>query len=411
MPQHSFNRTTDTIHHEKVIYLWQRLSEAGAIYKGEHSGWYCTSEETFYPESRLVLKSCQITGREDRVTADSGKPVEWVTETNYKFRLGDYLGRVRDWLVESRPVAPPSRLNDLHEIFSEGLPDLSISRSRDKNPWGLPVPGDPSQTVYVWLDALANYLDPIDYSVPEVHVIGKDILKFHAIYWPSFLMAAGLPLPKTILTHGHWILGKEKMSKSLGNIVDPVAEMQKYGLDSFRYLMLRLGRVDADCAYEPASLLKIYELELVNTMANLLSRVANPIFYPTADRIDFSGVNSETLEACSAMESRVVNAYDEHRFYLGLENIMKFFVTINSKINEVKPWQMAKSGKDEELNQFMSSTLYSLFEGISLMRPIMPSYVDCITSAQGHETNGMLNIQRFLSNSKRYRLKKAIELS
>lgn len=393
------------MHLLKVEFLWSKLTKAGAIYKGEHSGWYCTSEEAFYPESRLVKKLCPTSGKELRFTADSFKPVEWVTETNYKFRLNDYLGQVQDWLTKQSPIAPSSRLHDLREIFAEGLPDLSISRSRATNPWGIPVPGDPSQTVYVWLDALANYLDLSEMTVPDVHVIGKDILKFHAVYWPAFLIAAGLPLPKTILTHGHWICGREKMSKSLGNVIDPVAEMNRFGLDAFRYLLLRLGRVDADSEYAAETLTKVYELELRNTMANLISRLANPIFYNSATAsFDSTPVGPEAIESVESLKDQVAKAYDDHRFYLGLEHVFAHFNQLNSKINEAKPWNLAKDRDFDALEKIMPAMLYSLFNGLSLLKPIMPPYIENLSRGLKTEPGSNFDIRRYIQNAKGARI-------
>lgn len=247
-----FNRTTSADHQHKVASLWKRLAQNGSIYKGTYTGWYSVSDETFYPETRIGEILCPDTKKPIKVSLETRKPVELVSETNYKFRLSEYADKVYDWLAKSEPVYPKLRLNDLHEVFKEGLQDLSVSRSRLSNPWGIQVPDDPDQTIYVWLDALANYFQAEPESpvwrphLPNIHVIGKDILKFHAIYWPAFLIAADLPLPAKIVAHGHWLVKSTKMSKSLGNVVDPFEEMARFGVDGFRYLLLRLSRLDAD---------------------------------------------------------------------------------------------------------------------------------------------------------------------
>ena len=247
-----FNRTSDPTHQRKVYGLWERLLRSEAIYRGKHTGWYSVSDETFYTDRRVVDRLSPETGKTIKVALETGKAVQMVTEDNYKFRLSKYLPAVHDWLRKADPVRPRSRLNDLEEAFGDesGLADLSVSRCRTSNPWGIPVPGDPSQTIYVWLDALASYLEraPTDPApvLPDIHIVGKDILKFHAIYWPAFLMAADLPLPRRIIAHGHWLVGRTKMSKSLGNVVDPVGEMQRFGRDAFRYLLLRLSKLDSD---------------------------------------------------------------------------------------------------------------------------------------------------------------------
>lgn len=247
-----FNRTTSSDHENKVISLWTRLTQKDSIYKGTYTGWYSVSDEAFYPESRIGEIICPTTKKPIKIALETKKPVEMVSETNYKFRLSKYADRVYDWLTKAEPVYPKPRLNDLHEVFQEGLQDLSVSRSRLSNPWGIQVPNDPDQTIYVWLDALANYFQAAPASesqppsLPDIHVIGKDILKFHAIYWPAFLIAADLPLPSKILVHSHWLVKSTKMSKSLGNVIDPFDEISKFGVDGFRYLLLRLSRLDSD---------------------------------------------------------------------------------------------------------------------------------------------------------------------
>ena len=173
-----------------------------------------------------------------------------MSERNYKFRLSKYSDSVRKWLDENPIVIPSARLHDLTELFEEGLEDISVSRSKSKVKWGISVPEDPEQIIYVWLDALVNYMTATGYpttiKVPDIHVVGKDILKFHAVYWPAFLMAAGYELPKKIVTHGHWTMGEEKMSKSLGNVIDPMDVVDKFGLDAFRYYLLKEGKIDSD---------------------------------------------------------------------------------------------------------------------------------------------------------------------
>lgn len=310
-----------------------------------------------------------------RLTIEGGKPVEWIEESNYKFRLSEYLGPVREWLRKASPVQPQSRLNDLQELFEEGLSDLSVSRSRASNPWGISVPGDPDQTIYVWLDALSNYFtDPTLSRIPDVHVIGKDILKFHAVYWPAFLMAADLPLPRTIFTHGHWSVGKTKMSKSIGNVVDPISMLDEFGLDAVRYLLLRLSRVDGDSEYDHGMLQKKYNLELANTLGNLVSRLANPIFYPTMKSFTVEHLDAKFKSDLDRLRDKVGLAYDENRFHLGIEHIMAFLGSINAKVNEAKPWEAARDGRIAELENLMPSLLFGTCTAVSLLAPVMPRF-------------------------------------
>lgn len=346
-----------------MLSLWERLESKGALYKGTFTGWYCVSEETFYPESRL-----RKIGENRYVTLETSKPVELVSETNYKFRLSNYLDQIKDWLQQSSPIVPKSRINDLNDAFAEGLPDLSVSRQQSTNPWGIAVPNDPDQTIYVWLDALANYFGSVSLDqVPHVHVIGKDILKFHAIYWPAFLLAAGSPLPERVVTHGHWIVGKEKMSKSLGNVVDPFAEIDRFGCDAFRYLLLRLGRIDSDSDYCTGEFGKRYNNELANVLGNLVSRLGSPMFYPRDDPFQIQS-DSRTMR----LTEKASKAYDECRFHVGIEEILAFLNETNSQVNERRPWELAKQQRYGELQATMQALLSRLAAAARLLYPIIP---------------------------------------
>ncbi|KAJ2295029.1 methionyl-tRNA synthetase, partial [Coemansia sp. RSA 2702] len=224
-----FIRTTSPRHHRAVAMFWQQLVDRGLIYKGEHSGWYAVSDEAFYTNTQVEERVDPASGTRSMVAIESGQPVEWVSETNYKFRLSQFGDQLRQWIADNPVIYPEIRRNEVLEWLRPGLSDLSVSRPRKRLQWGIPVPGDPEHTIYVWVDALINYLTVDGYAdgplhgffPPNVQVVGKDIVRFHAVYWPALLMAAGLPLPKRILAHAHWTMGGQKMSKSRGNVVDP----------------------------------------------------------------------------------------------------------------------------------------------------------------------------------------------
>ena len=248
-------------------HFWNKIEKAGYIYKGYHEGWYSVSDETFVPESQVEERL--ITGKLVKVSKESGKVVEWTREENYKFKLSAFKEPLLKWLSENPDVIVPS--NQYKDILSQlkdnELGDLSISRLKSKVFWGLPVPHDNDHVIYVWLDALTNYLTVTGYpwsdqnypiknekesnlsrkTLPDWpaawHIVGKDIIKFHAIYWPAFLMAANLPLPKKILSHGHWLVDNQKMSKSSGNGVDAKKVLEIYGIDAVRYFLLRDGGI------------------------------------------------------------------------------------------------------------------------------------------------------------------------
>ncbi|KAL8702683.1 MAG: hypothetical protein Q9201_004144 [Fulgogasparrea decipioides] len=261
------------------------LKERGYIYASKHEGWYSVSDETFYPASAVHLALDPRTGRKFMASQETGKEVEWTSETNYHFRLSALRDRLLQFYAENPNfVEPSTRMQDVVQQVTAGLSDLSVSRPVDRLSWGIPVPDDTSQTIYVWLDALINYLTKANYpfQVPgqehaagwpaDVHVIGKDIVRFHCIYWPAFLLALDLPLPKQILTHAHWTLGREKMSKSTGNVVNPFFALNRFGSDVMRYYLVHDGGIRDDSDYGNEYIIQRYR-SLQGTLGNLVSRV------------------------------------------------------------------------------------------------------------------------------------------
>lgn len=241
-------RTTSDKHKETVAAFWNTLKAQNAIYKDKYSGWYCVQDETFLSDSQLIIDPVS----EKRVSIESGHSVEWSEEENYMFRLADYQEDVIYWANHENRVVP-NKFNKilLDMLYQENLPDLSISRPKARMSWGIPVPGDDTQNVYVWLDALTNYLTVAQYPKlklwpPNVHVIGKDILKFHGIYWPAFLIAANLEPPEQLLVHSHWTVDGQKMSKSKNNVIDPFERSKIYSMEGIRYFLLREGVQHSD---------------------------------------------------------------------------------------------------------------------------------------------------------------------
>ncbi|RDW93849.1 methionine--tRNA ligase MSM1 [Aspergillus mulundensis] len=278
-----FIRTTEPAHKEAVQYFWEMLQHRGYIYTSKHEGWYSVSDETFYPQSQVHLSLDPATGRKRMVSIETGKEVEWSSETNYHFRLSAFTDRLLK-LYQTTDFIQPTQYNELVvKSVSSGLSDLSISRPVERLTWGIPVPNDNSQTIYVWLDALVNYLTKAGYPFPpgegsrlgwpaDVHVVGKDIVRFHCVYWPAFLMALDLPLPRNVLVHGHWTMNKEKMSKSTGNVVNPFFAIDRFGVDIMRFFLTHRGGLESDSDYDNSYIIRDYKKHLQTGIGNVVHR-------------------------------------------------------------------------------------------------------------------------------------------
>jgi methionyl-tRNA synthetase len=292
-----FVRTTDQDHKDAVQYFWFMLKEREYIYESKHEGWYCVSDETYYPESTIEKRLDPSTGRAFMASQETGKEVEWTSERNYHFRLSAFKDRLLEF-YRANPefVVPGTRMNDVVKQVSEGLQDLSVSRPVERLSWGIRVPDDESQTIYVWLDALINYITKAGYPwapgnestlgwPADVQVIGKDIVRFHCIYWPAFLMALDIPPPKQILTHAHWTLGHQKMSKSTGNVVNPFFAIERFGEDVMRFYLAHNGGIADDSDYDNGYIVERYKKSLVGGLGNLVSRITRPKIWSVRDAV------------------------------------------------------------------------------------------------------------------------------
>ena len=263
-----FIRTTDPTHEANVQEIWKNLESKGDIYLGKYEGWYCVSDEAFVT-GQNVSDGFDREGKPCKVSTESGQPCTWVTEDNYMFRLSAFKDRLLEW-YNANPgcIVPEFRRREVIKFVSQGLNDLSISRKKESCSWGVAIPGTDKHVIYVWLDALSNYFTAsrckdgllVDYEQlqrwpADLHVVGKDILKFHAVYWPAFLMAAGLPLPKVIVAHGWWTKDKMKIGKSLGNAFDPVEKAERFGHDALKYFLLRESSFSDDGDYSDKNLI------------------------------------------------------------------------------------------------------------------------------------------------------------
>jgi methionyl-tRNA synthetase len=283
-----FVRTTDQDHKDTVLYVWRKLRDKGYIYSSKHEGWYCVSDETFYPESAIEKRLDPFSGRIFMASSETGKEVEWTSEANYHFPLTAFRDRLLEFYQQNPHfVVPERRMQNVINWVKHDLKDLSVSRPADRLTWGIRVPDDETQTIYVWLDALVNYITKAGYPwgsgketaggwPADVHVIGKDIVRFHCIYWPAFLLALGITPPKQILTHAHWTMGKEKMSKSTGNVVNPFFAIDRFGIDTMRFYLAHEGGIEHDSDYENSHIATTYKKNLLGGLGGLLSRVTRP---------------------------------------------------------------------------------------------------------------------------------------
>ncbi|PIC54821.1 hypothetical protein B9Z55_003915 [Caenorhabditis nigoni] len=371
-----FIRTTDPEHAEAVQHFWRVLQNRGHIYKSSYSGYYSISEECFIPENEVEKNASN-----KMVLKTTGTAVEWIEEENYMFRLSEFREKVGEW-IEKTDVVWPLKYKSLALDSLTMEDDLSISRTRKRLSWGIPVPDDPSQTVYVWLDALVNYLTVSGYpkkkSVwpPTCQVIGKDITKFHLYYWPAFLMAADLPLPQRVFVHGHWLVDNVKMSKSLGNVVNPKEAIDKFTSEGLRYFLLKQGNPSNDCSFSWNSCLETVNSDLVNNVGNLLNRstvekINKRGTYPRRVELE-KKVKEDTeklLEMLEESREKCEELYDDMYYYKVIEQLMLTMKEANRVFQLSQPW---KETDPERLESLLFVTYETIRIVSILLQPITP---------------------------------------
>lgn len=391
-----FIRTTDSAHKESVTHFWNVLVNKGFIYKASHKGWYSVSDETFFPESAVEEQTDTLTGLAQKVSIETGNVVTWTEEENYHFRLSAMRDRLLQFYRENPAfIVPQSRYIEVIAAVESGLQDLSISRPRSRLTWGIPVPDDSSQTIYVWLDALVNYLSAAGYPgspdlwPADLHVIGKDIVRFHCIFWPAFLMAADLEPPKQVLAHSHWTMANYKMSKSRGNVVDPWYALDRFGRDPVRYYLMRDGRLDSDGNYSTEHLMLRHNHELANNLGNLVARAASKTFDVHGILASRPQINGKAAKSLIAHLSQSTDLYFEnmqnHHVYKAIANVMDIISAANNLLQAEEPWLKTCT---EEVR---STTIYLAIESARiatlLLSPIMPESCASILDRLGVPTS------------------------
>ncbi|MCC3296976.1 methionine--tRNA ligase [Arthrobacter caoxuetaonis] len=375
-----FIRTTDADHYAAAQAIWKRMEENGDIYLSKYSGWYSVRDEAYYSEDETEVREDGI-----RYSKETDTEVTWTEEESYFFRLSNYQDKLLA-LYESQPefAAPRSRFNEVISFVKGGLEDLSISRTTFD--WGVPVPGNPDHVMYVWVDALTNYLTGVGFPDTEsetfkrywpadVHVIGKDISRFHAIFWPAFLMSAGLELPKRVMIHGFLHNKGVKMSKSLGNVVAPKEWADQYGLDSVRFFLLREVPFGGDGSYSHDAVVGRMNSDLANNLGNLaqrsLSMVAKNCGAAVPQPGDFTDEDEALLSAARGLLETSRKAYDVQDFHGALEATWKVLGDTNAYFAEQAPWVLRKTDV-ERMNTVLYVTLEVLRIVAILIQPVMP---------------------------------------
>ena len=388
-----FIRTTEDRHRRGVEEIIRRIEAAGDFYLARHEGWYCASCETFYTEKELVDGKCPI----------HDEPAAWQSEENVFFRLSKYAAPLLD-LYRSRLefVRPETRRAEVMSFVEAGLKDLSVSRTNVK--WGIPFPGQPGHVVYVWLDALSNYITALGFGAsddrlyrefwdnPEgrrVHVIGKDILRFHAVYWPAFLLSAGIPVPTTVWAHGWWLRDDKKVSKSVGNIVQPDRLVEEFGSDALRYFLMREMAFGQDAAFSDQAFLERYNADLANDLGNTVSRVAALCRQAFGSSPPEPCDDNELIGASERARAAWRAAMDDCAFHRALEAIWRMLSEINGYVVAHEPWKILK---EEGRSPRLSRILYAAAEGVrfaaALLSPFTPATSRRIFAALGAPAEG-----------------------
>ncbi len=406
-----FIRTTESRHFKSVNEIWSRLINSGDIYLDKYSGWYSVSDEAYYDEDEIEVKEGL------KISKISGSKVEWVEEESFFFKLSSFQNKLLDHYKKNENfILPQSRRNEVISFVEKGLKDLSISRTSFS--WGIPVPENKKHVIYVWLDALTNYLsalnfpntDDIKYKSfwpADVHIIGKDILRFHAIYWPAFLLAANLPLPKRIFGHG-WILSDEKkMSKSLGNILDPIKIIDNFGVDQLRYYLIKEVSLGNDGSISMENLKNCINNDLANNYGNLCQRVFSFIKKNCDNKIPIANnLKEEDIKLLNNIKDNVpklIDLINNQNLNEYIKIVVKFSFEANKYFNDTEPWSF-KNKQPERMNSILNTIVLQIRNISILLNPIIPlstkKVLDTINLSDKDILISNINNQNNLNNEK-----------
>ena len=374
-----FIRTTEERHYKSVLEIWDRLVKSGDIYLDKYSGWYSISDEAYYDEDEIEDKDGV------KVSKTSNSKVEWVEEESYFFKLSSWTDKLLKHYNENKEfILPSSRRNEVISFVEKGLKDLSISRTSFS--WGIPVPNNNKHVIYVWLDALTNYISALNFPdtndqkyknfwPADLHIIGKDILRFHAVFWPAFLLAAKIPLPKRVFGHG-WILSDEKkMSKSLGNILDPIEIINQYGIDQLRYYLIKEVSLGNDGSISMENLKNCINNDLANNFGNLCQRVFSFIKKNCNNKVPKNvkiiDIDKKLLENLQNNLPNLIKLMNKQNLNEYLKSVVSYSFDANKYFNDLEPWAVKKSDPER-----MNTILYTIVQQIKnisiLLSPIIP---------------------------------------
>jgi methionyl-tRNA synthetase len=385
-----FMRTSQADHYRASQAIWRAMEERGDLYLDRYEGWYSVRDEAYYEPDELTM------AEDGSKLSPQGTPVEWTVEESWFFRLSKYQQPLLDlYLSNPEFIRPESRRNEVVRFVEGGLKDLSISRTSFD--WGVPVPGSNNHVMYVWLDALTNYITGLGYPddtelwrrywPADVHLIGKDVVRFHAVYWPAFLMSAGIALPKQVYGHGFLLSRGEKMSKSVGNVVDPMVLAERFGVDALRYFLLREVPFGQDGSYSAEAIVNRANAELANSFGNLAQRTLTLIDRNVTEPLPWGGTQADEdarLQGDVAIACRIEmpRAFEEFAFSQGIEAWLRAIFACNQYIDRMAPWKLKKD--DPERMKAVLATLFVCIRDLAIaIRPIIPASADRLLDTMG----------------------------